>query len=402
MKVLQVNVVYGSGSTGQITATLHRGLIKKGINAKVYYGRTSAETDTGVTKLIPEQVCKLQSLRSKMTGYAYAGCVVGTNALIRAIEKEKPDIVHLQCINGYFVNIYRTLDYLKKNQIRTVLTLHAEFMYTANCGHAFECEGFKTGCGLCDRKNPERPVSWFFDRSKEEWKRMQEAFYGFETLEIAAVSDWLKMRAGQSPFFKEKDIAVIYNGVDTTVFHFSSGEDIRKQYGLEDKKVLLYVTPDFNFPLKGGKYILELAKQIKDPKIRILMVGKNLPSDVPENVIKLPYVESKEHLAVLYCAADVTLLASRRETFSMVCAESLCCGTPVAGFLAGGPESIAIPEYSCFVPYGDTKALQEAAEQLLNREQQKNQISSVACEKYSTETMVEKYLLLYQKMMQGI
>ncbi len=33
----------------------------------------------------------------------------------------------------------------------------------------------------------------------------------------------------------------------------------------------------------------------------------------------------------------------------MVTAESLCCGTPVVGFTAGGPESIAIDAFSNFV-----------------------------------------------------
>lgn len=44
----------------------------------------------------------------------------------------------------------------------------------------------------------------------------------------------------------------------------------------------------------------------------------------------------------------------------MVTAESLCCGTPVVGFLAGGPESIAIEKFSAFVEYGDLNAIKES------------------------------------------
>ena len=50
--------------------------------------------------------------------------------------------------------------------------------------------------------------------------------------------------------------------------------------------------------------------------------------------------------------ANLTILTSQFETFSMVCAESLCSGTPVVGFKAGAPEQISIQQYSEFVEYG--------------------------------------------------
>lgn len=65
-------------------------------------------------------------------------------------------------------------------------------------------------------------------------------------------------------------------------------------------------------------------------------------------------------LAAWYSAADAALLTSHRETFSLVTAESLCCGTPVVGFRAGGPESIAPPSCCKFVEYGDLDALEPA------------------------------------------
>lgn len=68
-------------------------------------------------------------------------------------------------------------------------------------------------------------------------------------------------------------------------------------------------------------------------------------------------ITDQELLAKYYSMADVTLLTSKKETFSMVTAESLCCGTPVVGFKAGAPEQIAIKEFSEFVEYGDLNSL---------------------------------------------
>ena len=77
--------------------------------------------------------------------------------------------------------------------------------------------------------------------------------------------------------------------------------------------------------------------------------------------------------------ANLTLLTSYRESFSMVTAESLCCGTQVAGFMAGAPETIAIPEYSTFVEYGNIDLLQTKVMQYLMKPVSKTTISEVAC-----------------------
>ena len=42
----------------------------------------------------------------------------------------------------------------------------------------------------------------------------------------------------------------------------------------------------------------------------------------------------------------------------MMTTESLCCGTPVIEFKAGGPESIALESFSSFVEYGDIDVLE--------------------------------------------
>lgn len=112
MKVLQVNCVYRTGSTGKITYDLHKNLLDVGIESVVCYGRGSRVKEPGVYKICPEWYSKLNNAWSRVTGIMYGGCFFSTNRLIQIIRKEQPDIVHLQCINGYFVDI--SSDYLAK------------------------------------------------------------------------------------------------------------------------------------------------------------------------------------------------------------------------------------------------------------------------------------------------
>lgn len=400
MKVLQVNCVYKTGSTGKITADLHNALKKKGIESVVCYGRGKKVNEPNVYKTCGELYSKLNNLLSRFTGIMYGGCLFSTNRLISIIKKEKPDIVHLQCINGYFVNIYRLVNWLKKNNIKTVLTLHAEFMFTANCGHSFDCEGWKTGCGKCP-KFKEETKSLLFDGTARSFKKMQKAFAGFkkENLIIVSVSPWLMERAKQSPILAGKQHTVVMNGLDTSVFYPREVGKLKLGLGTDDEKIIFHATPVFSDNpehIKGGCYIIKLAEMLKGENVKIIVAGsypENLK--VPDNILLLGKVSDQNRLAELYSAADITVIASKRETFSMVCAESLCCGTPVAGFKAGGPETISLAKYSRFVEYGDLNALYESVSYFLNNAQETDETTKAAVKTYGSKTMTEKYTEVY-------
>ena len=403
MKILQVNCVYNKGSTGKIVADVHTALKEKGVESLVCYGRGEKVREDGVTKTCGEQYSNVNHFLTYLNGVMYGGCYFSTNRLISVIKKEKPDLVHLHCINGYFVNIYRIVSWLKKNHIKTVLTLHAEFMYTGNCGHAFECEKWKTGCGSCPRYKAETK-SLFFDRTHISWQKMKNAFEGFEdNLVVTAVSPWLMGRAKQSPILGDKEHTVVLNGLETSVFHYTDPKPLREKHGLTDEKIIFHATPNFNLDpshIKGGYYVNALAKQLAVQNIKVIVAGPYPDNiEVAENVILLGRVSDQSILAQYYSMADMTLLTSKKETFSMVTAESLACGTPVVGFQAGGPEQITIPEYSEFVAYGDLNALCCAAEKQLSENPDKTVISQLAAQKYSKEKMTEDYYAVYLRLL---
>lgn len=400
MKVLQINCVYNTGSTGKILYDIHIELLNSGAESVICYGRGAKTTDDRVYKTCGELYSKFNNLLTRFTGLMYGGCFFSTNKLISIIKKENPDIVHLHCINGYFVNIYRLITWLKNNKIKTVLTLHAEFMHTANCVHAFECDKWKTGCGNCPRFKRETK-SLIFDKTALSFKKMKRAFCGFEDLTVVSVSDWLMERAKLSPILEGKNHTVVLNGVNTSAFKYSNAQDLRERLNLSKGKVVLFVTPSFsldpNHP-KGGYYVSELAKML--PDVNFVVVGnKNKDLILPENVIDVGRVENMQELAEFYSMADVTLLASKKETFSLVVAESLCCGTPVVGFKAGAPETITIPEYSSFTEYGDVDTLKTCLQDFLANEWKPVEISVQASEKYDNKKMTERYLEIYSNLL---
>lgn len=396
MKVLQINCVYKTGSTGKIVHDIHRELQKQGIDSVVCYGRGEKVNEPNVYKTCGELYSKFNNLLSRFTGLMYGGCFFPTNKLISIIKKEKPDIVHLHCINGYFVNIYRLIRYLKSSGIKTVLTLHAEFMHTGNCGHALNCESWKAGCGRCPRLRKETK-SLLFDRTHTSWRRMKNAFDGFnDNLIVTSVSPWLMKRAKQSPILADKRHIVVLNGIDTDVFHPYDTAELKKRHGLTDEKIIFHATACFNANpnnIKGGYYVLELAKRLQKENVRFFVAGRYDSTIIPpDNLMFLGRITDQKLLAQYYSMADITLLTSKKETFSMPVAESLCCGTPVIGFKAGAPEEIALAGYSEFVEYGDVNCLTQLILSF------KSEVDSDICiHKYSREMMVNNYCEVYNE-----
>lgn len=405
MKILQVNCVYKKGSTGKIVQDIHSDLKENDIESIVCYGRGEEIIEKNVHKVCGELYSKVNNLRSRITGIMYGGCYFSTRKLIKVIKEEEPDIVHLHCINGYFVNIYYLVSWLKENNIKTVLTLHAEFMYTGGCGHSLDCEKWNGGCGNCPQFKKETKSLWR-DATHIMWKRMRKSFSGFDdNLVIVSVSPWLKQRAEKSIILGGKKHCVILNGLDTEIFKLYNSERLRAKHNLTDEKIIFHATPFFDdkfYNIKGGHFVLQLAEMLKGKKIKIFVAGRyDTKMSVPSNVVLLGAISEQRQLAEYYAMADITLLTSKRETFSMIVAESLCCGTPVVGFKAGGPEQITIPEYSEFVEYGKVEVLKEKIEEWLDREYFNEVISENARKKYAKKKMTADYMEIYLGMEKG-
>lgn len=411
MKILLVNCTFMDGSTGKIVADTAEYYRSQGHEVVIAYGHSSNKEsvfcDSNVHQIRTVAEARLH-VRLVYLGLTmlYGGMHLAYFRLRRLIKKEQPDIVHLHCINGYTVNIFRTLRFLGRSGIPTVVTHHGEFYYTGACGSSFDCLKFIDdqcrGCKSLRLATGTNLVGY----AHRSWKRMKSSFdsFAYDKLIFTAVSPWVKERSLLSPIVNHYRCEVVRNGVNTNVFKYTPNNNL-----IRDKKsdikghILLHATgqfcPNDKEHLKGGWYVVELAKRM--PSITFVVVATTtvIKTALPDNMYIWGKAKDQQELASLYSCADVTLVTSRRETFSMIVAESLCCGTPVIGFKAGGPESIAIPEYCEFVDYGDLINLELSIKRTILAKYDKNKLSAEASLIYDKEIMATSYLKIYKKLL---
>ena len=270
-KVLLIDVNCKYSSTGKIVYNLFHGLKKDGREAAVCYGRGEEIHEDGIYKFGLDWETKIHAGLSRVTGYNGCFSPISTRRLIKYIEEFQPDVIHIHELHAYFVNIKPLLEYIKKKKIKVVWTFHCEYMYTGKCGYAYECQKYRNGCGQCPAIK-EYPKSIYVDRTKQMYlmkKRLMEDF----DVDIITPSKWLADRVKLS-FFKEKNIEVIHNGIDTNVFKPEETSKLRKELNIpKENKIVVSIAPDIMIERKGGKQVLKLAEAMSEQPITFVLVG---------------------------------------------------------------------------------------------------------------------------------
>lgn len=322
---------------------------------------------------------------------------LSTRRICFLIKKVKPDIVHLHCLNGYFVNVYQLISFLKKNDIKTILTNHAEFMYTANCGITPNCQKWiNCMCKNC-QKVKEFNGKLSMNRTYKFYRKMFAAFDGFKRIKITNVSPWLNSCSQKSKMFNRFENCCILNPVDETFFKYST-KNPYLSFDLPAKCLkVLFVTASFDNPLKGANKIYRILDELKGECVNFFIISSNNAKTfrAKKGVTLLQNGITQNELADYYHYADCSILLSEKETFSMIVAESLCEGTPVVGFRAGGPETISINAYSLFAEQNDFLTFANYIKKAAKLKADSSIISSKAREKYNRKIIANEYLRIY-------
>jgi glycosyltransferase involved in cell wall biosynthesis len=369
------------------------------------FGRGSEVSDPNVRKISLDLETSAHFAGSRLLGINGTWSPLSTRRLLKIIDTFKPDVIHLHELHGYFLDYYSLVKEIKKRKINTVWTFHCEIMYTGRCGHSNDCDKWKTGCGGCpDLKS--YPRSYIFDFSRMMWRWKREMFEGFDRLIITTPSNWLEARVRES-FLFDKKVKTVYNGIDSEIFRIYP-EAQKKTMNFQGKIFnFLAVSTELMTHQKGGRILLEIARALEKFPVRFTLVGVD-PKEVEglnlTNVVAIGRVTNQMELAKCYNEADLLILPSKRETFSLVCAESLACGTPVVGFLSGAPEEIVPDGYGAFVANGDADALKNVLLSFISKRltfKSPEKCSAYAHAHFSQEVMVDRFLDVYHEFYQS-
>ena len=333
MKILQINAVHRTMSTGRNVYELNQYFTQQGHQTVAAYSVGTVE-DPKTERLIgKKQGQKLHAFLSRFSGLQGYFSRHSTRDLLRFMDEYRPDAVILNNLHANYIHLPMLLHYLAKKDIPTVAVQHDCWMFTGKCCHftVAGCYRWQESCGNCPAKKKYNK-SWLFDRTAKMLADKKKYFQAIPRLGVVTVSDWLLQEAQKAPVFQNALLMQrIHNWINTETFSPRDGSAVRRELGLEDRKIILCVASGWKKE-KGLDTVLELAGRLTDQE-KILLVGR-LPADLklPEQILHIPATDNVEKLVALYSAADVFLQPSLEETFGKVSAEALACGTPVVCF----------------------------------------------------------------------
>lgn len=390
MKILQINSVYGVGSTGKIVKDIHKKLLFKGFDSYVMYGRGKTVDSDQVIKISSNFDNYCHGLLSRLLDLHGFGSKASTIDLIKQIDLINPDVIHLHNIHGYYINIQIIFDYVKSKNKRVIWTLHDCWSFTGHCAHfdSVGCERWMIGCGSCPQRET-YPASVLIDNSAYNFIKKQEIFTGVNNLTIITPSNWLANLVKKS-FLKDYPINVINNGIDTDIFTKRNSE-FRNKYNLHNKFIILGVASPWT-EKKGFLDFIKLSSMI-DSSQHIVMVGvtdKQI-SQLPSNILGISRTNNAIELAEIYSSADVFFNPTHEDNYPTVNLEAQCCGTYVITYDVGGsPETIS---YECgiIVSNGDFDSILN----IINYLKLNVPLVSVKREKFSRERFTNEVLELY-------
>ncbi len=396
MKVVQINA-YDFGSTGKIMLGIAEVARNNGFESYTFSSSRAAKKQGAVKHEYFDRYIdyRIHMGMGMIFGFETDFSYLATRRLLKRLKEIKPDIIHIHNTHGWYLNHPLLFKYIKKNNIKTIWTLHDCWTFTGRCPH-FQitgCDKWKTECQSCPYDKKMYPASYIFDRSSTQHKKKKKMFLGIKDLTLVTPSKWLATLVGES-YLKDYPVKVINNGIDLNIFK-PTESNFREKYKLQDKKIVLGVAASWG-KRKGLDVLIELANRLsEDYQIVLVGTNDNIDKQLPKNIISIHRTNNQKELAEIYSAADVFANPTREEVFGLVNSEALACGTPVVTFKTGGSTEVADETCGSVVECNDIDALEKEIIRICDEKPYSKEACLKRAKLYDMQEKFKEYVNLY-------
>lgn len=397
-KLIQINTVCNT-STGKLMGDIQRKADELGYETLSIVGRRKVFSDMRCEKIGNAVSFWIHVVINTIFDRQGYGSYFVTRKIIRSLREEDPDIIHLHNLHGYYLNLPVLFDYLSKEfRGKVFWTFHDCWPITGHCAYftAIGCEKWRQGCNRCPNKRV-YPTSLFADASGKNYKDKKRMFNSLDNLVIITPSEWEAALVKDS-FLGKYPIRVVNNGIDLKTFTYRNPQNqIYNKYHINrEKKIILGVASIWE-RRKGLEDFVSLAARLPlDYQIVLVGLSKRQMKKLPENMLGIERTESKEELAEVYSLADFFMNPSREESFSLVTAEALACGTPAIVLNTSAVKELICDDNGIVLSDHKPEDYIKAIEGLENRQLSRETVMKTAL-KYDVNAFAEKVISLYQE-----
>ena len=405
MKILQINSVCDRGSTGHIARDIADILLENGHECYIAYGYGTATYPYSFKIGGKWENHFHNAFYTRLLGLHGYGTRCGTKKLIRWIEENKPDVIHLHNIHANYLNFPMLFEYIIKHNIPVLFTLHDCFNFTGKCAHytAQGCYKWQTECHHCPLFRNTAAPSMFFDNSRRLFRQKKAYYSQMPRMTVVAVSQWLMHEAEKSILAGNgHKITYIYNWIDDKKFHRATEEQISnlyQKYHLNTQtKYLISVSQLWDKNSSRFKDADAIAKALPEGYKLLLVGGVARGTQIPDNIEHIPYISDINELCAAYTMAEAYIHLSVEDTFGKVIAEAMSCGTVPVTFNSTACGEVPGP-YGIVVAPHDVEAIIKALPTITSLKEKEEDMLRYVRDNYDYKTNTNQYLDLYKDLL---
>lgn len=232
---------------------------------------------------------------------------------------------------------------------------------------------------------------------------------------IVTVSQAVANHIKQSPFIKDSQVEVIYNGVDNAVYYPMDASSIREKFDIAQDALVIGMIGRVN-AIKGQNDFIEAVEPLleKNEKAVAFLAGGVFPgeewrleeldnriasSSVVSQIHRIDYYDKTSEL---YNMFDIFVLPSiKPDSLPTVVLEAMACSKPVVGYNNGGIAEMVVDDKSGYlVKPNRPQELSNAISLLLDSSEKREKFGRVGYQRqrelFSLESYIKNFSELYK------